>query len=115
MCPASPVDDVIRVVLRPCGQGDRILREAATSEAQGKLSAIGELVFDPGGMWRSRAYLAAPWELICSSIARRRVHQRFPAAGQRPESGRPLNLAGPRYAGTDNGPGTGRKLDTNDA
>lgn len=44
-----PVDDVIRAVLRPCGRGDRILREVATSEARGKLSAIGELVFDSRG------------------------------------------------------------------
>jgi hypothetical protein len=38
-----PADDIFAY---PGGRGDRILREVATSEAQGKLSAFGELVFD---------------------------------------------------------------------
>lgn len=42
----SPVDDVVRAVLRPCDQGDRILRDLATSEAQEKLRMVRDLVCD---------------------------------------------------------------------
>jgi hypothetical protein len=42
----SPVDDIVRAVLHPCDQGDRILRDIATSEAQDKLRMIRELVCD---------------------------------------------------------------------